>query len=94
MATGTSHPTPRLYWTIALILGVLTAIEVTIPQISALDVIKVPALLLFGAAKFLIVVGFFMHLKFEKSLYQSLFFTGAIGVLPIFIVVLLTFRAL
>ncbi len=94
MAETHAHPTPKVYWAIALILAVITAVEVAIPQFEALDPIKVPSLLLLGAAKFLIVVGFFMHLKFEGFLFRSLFFVGAIGAIPLFIVVLLTFRAL
>jgi len=94
MADHVDHPTPRTYWLIALLLAVLTAIEIALPAFEALDAIKVPGLLLLGSIKFLIVVGFFMHLKFEKNLYKSLFFVGAIGALPLFIVVLLTFRAL
>ena len=94
MAETVAHPTPRTYWLIALGLAVITAVEIALPYIEALEVIKVPGLLLLGGVKFLIVVGFFMHLKFEKNLYRSLFFVGAIGALPLFIVVLLTFQAL
>ncbi len=94
MAENVAHPTPRTYWLIALLLAANTAVEIALPYVDALDTIKVPGLLLLGGAKFLIVVGFFMHLKFEKNLYKSLFFVGAIGAVPLFIVVLLTFRAL
>ena len=89
-----SHPTAKTYWLIALILAVITAVEIAIPYIEALDPIKVPALLILGAMKFMIVVGFFMHLRYEKNLYKILFFIGVIGAIPLFIVVLLTFRAL
>jgi cytochrome c oxidase subunit 4 len=89
-----SHPTPKTYWLIALVLAVITAVEIAIPYIDALDPIKVPALLILGAMKFLIVVAFFMHLRYERNLYRSLFFIGVIGAILLFIVVLLTFRAL
>jgi cytochrome c oxidase subunit 4 len=88
------HPKPKTYWLIALLLAVITAVEIALPTVDALSAIKVPGLLLLGGIKFLMVVGFFMHLKFDKPLYRSLFFVGAIGALPLFIVVLLTFRAL
>jgi cytochrome c oxidase subunit 4 len=94
MAEHVAHPTPRTYWIIALVLAVITGIEIALPYVEALEPIKVPGLLLLGGIKFLMVVGFFMHLKFEKNLYKSLFFVGAIGALPLFIVVLLTFQAL
>jgi cytochrome c oxidase subunit 4 len=89
------EPTPRLYWMIALILAVLTAAEVSIAYVDILsDNVLVWLLLALGAAKFVIVVGFFMHLKFDKPLYRSLFLVGAIGVIPLFAAVLLTFGAL
>jgi cytochrome c oxidase subunit 4 len=92
-AAHTAAPTPRLYWIIALILAVLTAVEVAIPYIDTLDSVSVPLLLLLGATKFLVVVGFFMHLKFDKPIYRNLFFIGVIGALIIFSVVLLALQA-
>ena len=94
MADAHSHPTPKTYWMIALLLAVITAVEIAIPSIAAFDAIKVPSLLLLGGIKFMLVVGFFMHLRFDKPLYRSLFFVGVIGAIPLFTVVLLTFRAL
>ena len=93
--TDAAHagPTPTTYWIIALVLGVLTAIEVAIPNVDVLDPIAIPSLLIFGAVKFMIVVGFFMHLKFDKPLYRNLFFIGVIGALVVFGVVLLALQA-
>ena len=88
-----AHPTPRTYWLIAGILAVVTAIEIAVPYIEALDPIKVPLLWALAAIKFFAVVGFFMHLRYEKPLYRTLFFFGVFGVFPLFIVVLLTFNA-
>lgn len=87
-------PTPRLYWMIALILAVLTAVEVAIPYIDALDSVTLPLLLTLGAVKFLMVVGFFMHLKFDRPIYRNLFFIGVIGALLIYAVVLLAMQAI
>jgi cytochrome c oxidase subunit 4 len=89
-----AHPTPGTYWLIAAILAVVTAIEIAVPSIAALDPIKVPLLWALAAVKFFAVVGFFMHLRYEKKLYRTLFFFGVFGVFPLFIVVLLTFNAL
>ncbi len=75
-------------------LAAVTAVEVAIPGIEALKPIKVPSLLILGAVKFAIVVAFFMHLKFDKPLFRSLFLIGVFGTPPLFIVVLLTFNAL
>ena len=54
-----AHPTPAVYWLIALFLAVVTAIEVAVPQIEALNPIKVPLLWSLAALKFFTVVGFF-----------------------------------
>jgi cytochrome c oxidase subunit 4 len=85
--------TPKLYWTIALILAVVTAVEIAVPQVEAVEAITVPLLLLLGAFKFLVVVWFFMHLKWDNPRYRGLFFLGVIGAIILFGVVLLTFRA-
>jgi cytochrome c oxidase subunit 4 len=80
---------------IALILAVLTAAEVSIAYVDIISGnVLVWLLIALGAAKFVIVVGFFMHLKFDKPLYRSLFMVGAIAVIPLFAVVLLPFHAL
>lgn len=94
MSDTVSHPTPKTYWIIAGILAVVTAVEIAIPSIEGLSAISVPALLVLGAVKFGIVVAFFMHLKFDKPLFRTLFLIGVFGSVPLFIVMLLTFNAL
>lgn len=88
------HPTPAMYWGIALFLAIVTAVEVAVPYISALDPVRVPLLLVLAAVKFGTVVAFFMHLRYDKKLYRTLFLFGVIGVIPLFLVVLLTMHAL
>ena len=88
-----AHPTPAMYWGIALFLAVVTALEVAVPYISALDPVRVPLLLIMAAIKFGTVVAFFMHLRYDKKLYRTLFLFGVIGVIPLFMVVLLTMHA-
>ena len=92
--THRAHPTPQVYWLIALFLGVVTAVEIAVPSISALDPVKVPLLWGLAAVKFATVVGFFMHLRYDKKLYRTLFLFGVIGVFPLFLVVLLSMDAL
>ena len=88
------HPTSRTYWIIALVLGVITAIEVAVGYMGLPGAVAIPALIIAGLLKFGIVVAFFMHLRYDKPLYRSLFLVGAIGVVPIFLVILATFNAL
>ena len=89
-----AHPTPAVYWGIAVFLAVVTGIEIAVPSISALDPVKVPLLLILGAIKFGTVVAYFMHLRYDSKLYRTLFLFGVIGVIPLFVIVLLTMHAL
>ncbi len=86
-----THPSPSLYWKIAGILAVLTAIEVAIFYVDralGLGVVNALVLLSLSALKFLLVVGFFMHLRYEKSSLSRLFTAGFVLALGIYLVVL------
>ena len=71
-----THASVGFYWMIAAVLGIITAMEVAIFYIPALGVALVPSLLLLSAAKFLLVVMFFMHLKFDSWWFSALFIAG------------------
>ncbi len=86
----THHPTGNQYAVVALILTVITVIEVWayyIPSLVASPVF-VPALLIMSALKFAIVVLFYMHLKFDHKLFRALF-TGPLIIAGATIVALL-----
>jgi cytochrome c oxidase subunit 4 len=87
------HPQPRQYVTIAAILAVITAVEVAIFYIEALQGVIVPLLLVLSIAKFAMVVGYFMHLKFDSKLFKYLFVTGLGFALFVFCIVLVIFFA-
>ena len=72
-----AHPTPLTYLKIAAILAVVTAIEVAIFYLEALSGILLPMFLILSALKFMLVAMFYMHLRFESSLF-SWFFVGAL----------------
>ncbi len=78
----TKTPTTKLYIRVALLLAVLTAIEVSLFYLVELtgmtQNMATPLLLGLAAAKFLIVVGYFMHLKYEKPLLSRTFAIGAV----------------
>ena len=76
------HPSDAKYIQIALILGVITALEVAASYID-IGPVFVPALVIMMVAKFTIVAAFFMHLKFDSNLFTRVFASGlllAIGV--------------
>lgn len=85
------HPTVRNYVMIAIVLAVITAFEVLIYYIEAVDAILVPMLILFAFLKFALVVLWFMHLRFDSRLFRRLFLTGLVLAFIVFGIVLSTF---
>jgi cytochrome c oxidase subunit IV len=85
-----AHPTWSTYKWVALVLVVITVIEVWvyyIPQFVA-SRLFVPSLLIMSAAKFAIVVMFYMHLKYDHKLFRALF-TGPLIIAVLTIISLL-----
>ena len=70
------HPGERTYVTVAIVLAIITAIEVFIYYVEAVEDILVPMLLILSAAKFVAVVGYFMHLKFDDRRFTWIFGFG------------------
>jgi cytochrome c oxidase subunit IV len=70
-----AHPTWKQYKWVALILTLITVVEVWIYYIPAFVATKlfVPSLLIMSAVKFAIVVMFYMHLKYDAKLFRALF---------------------
>lgn len=73
-----AHPGAKQYLGIAVILTVVTAIEVAIFYIPQLHGVLVPALLILSTLKFALVVMFYMHLKFDHKLFSWLFMSPLI----------------
>ncbi len=75
------HPTWKQYKWVALILVLITIVEVWayyIPSFVASSAF-VPSLLIMSAVKFAIVVMFYMHLKYDHKLFRVLF-TGPLAI--------------
>ncbi|WP_420451645.1 cytochrome C oxidase subunit IV family protein [Ilumatobacter sp.] len=85
------HLSDNRYIVIALILAVITAAEVAASYID-LGPVFIPLLLIMMAVKFLTVVLYFMHLKFDNKLFKRLFYTGLILAVFVYCAALLTFR--
>lgn len=87
------HPTPSQYWKIAVVLAVLTAVEVALFYIDRqldLGLINAVALILLAFLKFVIVVGWYMHLRYEKSTLNRLFVAGFVLAGSLYLVVLVS----
>jgi cytochrome c oxidase subunit 4 len=85
------HPKERVYVKVALWLGLITGIEITISYISMPDPAKIAALLILSVIKFVAVVGYFMHLKFDNPALRKPFITGIILAGVVYTIVLLAF---
>ena len=69
------HPTALTYVIVGAILTLITAVEVSAYYIPAWSgsAIYVPSMLLLSAVKFVTVVMFYMHLKYDHKLFRALF---------------------
>ena len=72
------HPTPLTYVKIAAILAIITAIEVAIFYVEALQSVIKPIFIILSGGKFALVAMFYMHLKFDNRLFSMLFVGGLI----------------
>jgi cytochrome c oxidase subunit IV len=76
--TEASHPGASKYIQIAVILTVITAVEVAVYYVleGPLRPLLAPVLIVLSAVKFAIVVMFYMHLKFDHRLFTGMFLFG------------------
>lgn len=92
-----AHPTPAQYIKIAIGLALLTAIEVALFYINdslQLGWINTAALLILAFLKFAIVIGWYMHLRYEKTVVSRFFGFGFTLALTLYAVVLIGFGVL
>jgi cytochrome c oxidase subunit 4 len=79
------HPGERTYIKVAIVLAIITVIEVAIYYLNLPHGLLVTLLLFFSAIKFGTVVGYFMHLKFDD---RRLLYIFAGGLLLAFVILL------
>ena len=88
-----AHPTPKDYWILAVILAVITAAEVAVAYVDMPGLV-VTSLIVLMIAKFAIVVGWYMHLRYESATARRLFYIGLIAAPLLFGAVLFSFGVL
>lgn len=76
---------------VAIILAVITFIE-TMTYFVDFGALEEPSIIVAMIAKFAIVVGYFMHLKYDNKMYTFLFSVGIVLTLGCYIVTLATFE--
>lgn len=91
---GQAHASKSTYWMIALILGIITLLEVAVFYVPLLHSVIVPMLLVLSTAKFVLVAMFFMHLKFDKPILTTLFAGGIMVAVSIIVAMMLLFGAI
>lgn len=92
------HPSDGQYVKIALILGAITALEVgtyfwkdvfgSEPSTMALVLSLFPMMI----AKFMIVAGYFMHLKYDNPLFKRVFVFGLVLAVIVYIAAMASFE--
>jgi cytochrome c oxidase subunit 4 len=82
------HATNQMYVRIAIILAIITLVEVVIYYIPTIRSVLVPALIVLSIAKFVMVVGYLMHLKFDNRLYRFMFAAGLVITLGVYLALL------
>ena len=86
------HPSPFQYVMIAVILCVITGLEVGMYYLTD-DVprgLYIAILLAMAVTKFVIVVSWFMHLRVDRPIFRRLFVIGSVGAVLLYTIILTT----
>jgi cytochrome c oxidase subunit 4 len=67
------HPGARQYLGIAVVLLIITIMEVAVFYVPAMHPVMIPVLLSLSAVKFALVAMWYMHLKFDSRMFSWLF---------------------
>jgi cytochrome c oxidase subunit 4 len=79
------------YVRIALILAAITALEVSTYYVD-FGPLFMPALMIMMVIKFVMVVSYFMHLKFDNKMFSWLFYSGLVLAVGVYCAALATFK--
>lgn len=82
----TTHRPNYLFVFVALI--VLTLVETLVSYVQQ-TAIKVPTLIVLSVVKALLVLFYFMHLKFDSKIFTYLFLIGCVLSIPLILIVVL-----
>ena len=88
------HAARTTYWLVALILAIITLLEVAVFYIPFLRPAVAPILLVLSATKFALVTMFFMHLRYDRPILTVILSTGLMVAAAIILALMLLFGAL
>jgi cytochrome c oxidase subunit IV len=96
--SGAEHATHEHGWSdkkyiqLAVVLAIITALEVYASYADWLGPAFIPSLIIMMIIKFAAVVLFFMHLKFDSQIFGWLFYAGLGLAIFVYVGMLLTFH--
>jgi cytochrome c oxidase subunit 4 len=88
------HPSVVRYVVVAIILAIVTAVEVGLYYTDLSGFGLVAPLMILALIKFAMVAAYFMHLRFDGRLLRRLFVTGIILAISVYTIFLLTLHVL
>ena len=88
---GHSHPSDWAYTKIAVVLAIVTALEVA-TYFFDIGPALVPSLIFMMIVKFYLVATWFMHLRFDSALFSKMFTAGLILAVGVYLVTLTAFE--
>ena len=88
------HPTPRQYVLIAVVLVVITAVEIATSYIdTGHSNLIIVALFIMAAIKFFLVAAWYMHMRTDRPFFRRIFVVGMIGAGIVYGILLLVFSS-
>jgi len=87
-----AHPDPWQYVVVAVVLAVITAVEIAVSYMEGdiPDGLIVVLLLSMMVMKFVLVASWFMHLRTDQPIFKRFFIVGSIAAPVLYLVVLAT----
>ena len=70
------HPTDAKYIRVAIVLGIVTALEVATYFVEMPGALLITLLMVMMVFKFFYVAAWFMHLRFDSPMFTKFFVTG------------------
>jgi cytochrome c oxidase subunit 4 len=86
------HPTPIQYVMVAVVLVVITAIEIAVSYTEGTIPDGLIVVLLLGMAfvKFFLVASWYMHLRTDQPVFRRFFVLGSVAAILLYLIVLAT----
>jgi cytochrome c oxidase subunit IV len=90
--THAAHASTTTYLVVGAILTVITLVEVGVFYLPAMHPVLAPVLLVLSTTKFVLVVGFYMHLRYDHNLFRAVFALPLIIATAVIVGLLFLFR--